>query len=113
MESALESIVRGRLLLLGLPMPEPQVWVGDGAGTIGRVDFLWRAQRLVGEADGRLKYTDDVLWREKLRQERLADAGFTVVRWTWAQAHAPDEQFRRRVLAALDRAGSLRAASQA
>jgi hypothetical protein len=48
MESALESVIRGRLLLLGLPMPEPPVWLGDEAGTIGRVDFLWRAPRVVG-----------------------------------------------------------------
>jgi hypothetical protein len=111
LESPLESVVRGRLLLLGLPMPEPQVWLADDAGTIGRVDFLWRGPRVVGEADGRLKYRANELWREKLRQERLEDAGFSVVRWTWAQAHAPDEQFRRRVLRALDR-GSLRAAKR-
>jgi very-short-patch-repair endonuclease len=94
-------------------MPEPQVWLGDEAGTIGRVDFLWREPCVVGEADGRVKYRDNELWQEKLRQERLEDAGFTVLRWTWAQAHAPDEQFRRRVLSALDRGSSLRAAKRA
>jgi hypothetical protein len=74
MESALESVIRARLILLGLPVPEPQVWLGDGAGTIGRVDFLWRGPSVVGEADGRLKYRDNELWLEKLRQERLEDA---------------------------------------
>jgi very-short-patch-repair endonuclease len=93
-------------------MPEPQVWLGDASGTIGRVDFLWRRCGLVGEADGRVKYRDNELWLEKLRQERLEDAGFTVVRWTWAQAHVPDERFRHRVLAALDRGSSLRAAKR-
>jgi very-short-patch-repair endonuclease len=84
-------------------MPEPQVWLADDAGTIGRVDFLWRVPRVIGEADGRVRYRDNELWREKLRQERLEEAGFVVLRWTWAQAHAPDAAFRERVLQALAR----------
>jgi very-short-patch-repair endonuclease len=90
-------------------VPELQVWLGDDAGTIGRVDFLWRKAGVVGEADGRVKYTDSALWQEKLRQERLEDAGYGVLRWTWAQAHAPDEIFRARVLQAFSRGHALRA----
>jgi hypothetical protein len=109
MESPLESVVRGRCILLGLPLPEPQVWLSDSQGVIGRVDFLWPGSGVVGEADGRVKYRDNELWREKLRQERLEEAGFVVLRWTWAQAHAPDAAFRDRVLRALARGESLRA----
>jgi len=39
------------------------VSLGDADGFIGRVDFLWREQRVVGESDGMGKYTDILdLW---------------------------------------------------
>ena len=83
-ESVLESVSRAVFARHGLRKPELQVSLGDADGFIGRVDFLWRGQRVVGEADGMAKYKDifDV-HAEKLRQERLECAGFTVVRWTW------------------------------
>jgi very-short-patch-repair endonuclease len=102
-ESALESVVRGRIIRLGLPVPQTQAWISDDVGVVGRVDLLWSGPRVIGEADGRVKYRENELWQEKVRQERLEDAGFIVLRWTWAQAHAPDDAFRRRVLNALAR----------
>lgn len=36
------------------------------------------------EADGRAKYTDDELWREKRRELALTRAGYRVVRVTWS-----------------------------
>lgn len=105
-ESPLESLVRGRCVLLDLPRPALQVWVDDRA----RVDFLWERHRVVGEADGRVKYDGDALWREKQRQERLENR-YVVIRWTWQQANDPDELFRARLLAALARGERLRAMS--
>ena len=57
-ESPLESLGRLALVEAGLPEPELQVQVHDRRGFVGRVDQLWRQQRVVGEADGLGKYTD-------------------------------------------------------
>jgi hypothetical protein len=78
-ESPLESLMRLALHDEGIPPPELQVEI------VGyRVDAYWDAQRLVLEADGRGKYTDDELWREKVRQQRLRAAGCQVERVVWA-----------------------------
>ena len=83
-ESVMESVSRAVFARHGLPAPELQARLSDSEGLIGRVDFLWRAERVIGEADGLGKYRDILdLHAEKLRQERLERAGFVVVRWTW------------------------------
>jgi hypothetical protein len=55
------------------------------------VDFLWRDQRLVGEFDGKVKYgrllkpgqsVSDVVYDEKVREDRIRDEDLGVVRWT-------------------------------
>lgn len=82
-ESPLESCSRGLMLEARVPSPELQREIRTRAGTF-RVDFCWPDVRVIGEADGRVKYSDaDTLWREKLRQEHLERAGYRVVRWTW------------------------------
>jgi hypothetical protein len=65
-ESPLESITRLALHDDGFPPPELQFWIGPD-----RVDFYWPRFRLVLEADGRAKYTDDALWEEKKREQHL------------------------------------------
>lgn len=112
-ETALESVVRSRFVELHLPMPQLQVNVFDANGFIGRVDFDLSAYNTVGEADGRVKYLEDELWLEKLRQERLEDTGREVIRWTWRGAHAPDEEFAGRVWRKLQRGLYLRGFSAA
>jgi very-short-patch-repair endonuclease len=77
-ESPLESVVRLALHDAGFPAPELQAEI-DGF----RVDFLWRRQRVILEADGKLKYSGDELWREKRREMQLRRLGFVVVRITW------------------------------
>ena len=91
-ESAFESVSRYRLLRAGLPRPELQVSVGNY-----RVDFLWKEQRVIGEADGLAKYgTEDAQVRAKIRAERkrqreLEEAGYEIVRWLWDEIwHTPD-----------------------
>jgi hypothetical protein len=89
-----ESRSRVALHRNGLPTPLLQWEVADRAGRfIGFVDFGWPAQRTVGEFDGRLKYgrslnqgkePGDVVFAEKLREDRLRDQDLAVVRWTWA-----------------------------
>jgi hypothetical protein len=82
-ESPLESASRGLILSAGLPAPEIQVRLLDDEGWAWRVDFLWRAQRLVGEADGWGKYAGATdLRAEKRREDGLRRSGWQVVRWT-------------------------------
>jgi hypothetical protein len=91
-ESVGESLSRFAFARDGLPVPESQVDVFDSRGLVGRVDFLWRDRRTVGEFDGRVKYVDaatDVVWREKRREDRLREAGYEVFRLTWSDLDRP------------------------
>ena len=64
----------------GFPPPQLQAEI---AGF--EVDMLWPDQRLVLEADGRLKYTDrDAWWREKRREQVLRRLDYHVERVIWA-----------------------------
>ncbi len=84
-ESPLESVCRLAFHRQGLPPPTLQAWIRDGDWA-ARVDFLWPRQLTVVEADGLLKYDQpEALRSEKLRQERLEELGYRVVRVTWAQ----------------------------
>jgi hypothetical protein len=96
-ESVLESISRVAFDDLGLPPPDLQAWVGDKDEVIGRADFLWRAYRTVGEADGALKYADPARAIAQLeRDARLRAAGFEVVHFTWQGiTRTPDEVMAR------------------
>ena len=105
-ESPLESLVRVRLHEGGLPAPQLQVQLGGRYGPVARVDLLVE-RRVVVEADGMSKYADAfVLREEKLREDRLRDLGFEVVRVTWAEALHHPEILVSRVLRALARAES-------
>jgi hypothetical protein len=97
-ESPYESLVRARFLQAGIPLPVLQHTFVDAAGIIGRSDFYWPHLRLVGEFDGEVKYTtllspgetrEDVLARQRVRQERLEAMGNHVVRWTSEDVHSP------------------------
>lgn len=104
-ESPSESLLCVVLTSHGLPLPEPQVEIADADGFVGRVDFLFRAARVVIEVDGKVKYTDpEVLWREKRREDRLRELGYTVIRVTWAQLRSEPERTADRIRAALARA---------
>lgn len=96
-ESPLETLTRLCCHDAGLPRPELQARIETAAGVF-RVDLLFRARRVVVEADGALKYRGDSnsLWREKRRQEALERAGYRVVRVTWSDVvHHPDETVHR------------------
>jgi hypothetical protein len=107
-ESPGESRTRLLLLALGLPV-EPQHEVRDGSGRlVARVDFLV-AGRVVVEFDGALKYGgaagQSALVAEKVREDRLRELGYVVIRLTWADLSRPLE-VRRRVERALSRAAA-------
>jgi hypothetical protein len=104
-ESPLESLSRAHFAAAGLEPPELQVDLHDETGAfLGRVDFYWRAARVVGEADGLSKYADaTVLRAEKLRQERIEQTGRTVVRWTWQEMERDPLAVAARIKRALQR----------
>ena len=97
--------------MIGLSMPpRTQVELSTGDGRfIARVDFYWPGLGVVGEADGREKYTGNELWNEKLRQERLTDRGLVVERWGWPIARQP-AVLQARLQRAFRRAAMLRSA---
>ena len=84
-ETPLESLTRLAYAEQGLPPPETQVQVFAPDGSfVGLVDFLWREQRVVGEADGMAKYDrPGALRDEKRREETLRRCGLEVVRNDW------------------------------
>jgi hypothetical protein len=101
-ESPGESLLRLRLARLGFDASE-QVVLDDVPGR-PRVDFLVDGL-LVVEFDGRSKYLmsgdqERAHWEEKLRRDRIVEAGYEVPRVTWAQLwDEPD--LGRRVLRAV------------
>lgn len=105
-ESAGESRTRWVMRTTGLPVPELQAWIRDGDGFAARVDFLFRQQRVVVEFDGMLKYTSEHdLRAEKLREERLRELGYEVVRLLWVDLDHP-QRGRAKILAAFARASA-------
>lgn len=103
-ESPLESWSHAHFVAWSLPLPIPQVDVYDADGLIGRVDFDWSDAGVVGEADGRLKYTEpEALFAEKRREDRLRATGRTVIRWSWEDLARHPDALRRRLESVLRR----------
>ena len=109
-ESPGESRSRALLALAGVPAPALQLNVWSGDVLLGRSDFGWEEEGVLGEFDGMVKYgirsrpgesATDALAREKAREDRLRRAGWIVVRWTWRELGTPDA-LARRVLTALE-----------
>ncbi|MEX0429672.1 hypothetical protein AB3X52_18800 [Nocardioides sp. DS6] len=95
--SAGESLSRGQMRLLEVPMPDLQVRFprGDQPGD-DVVDFDWPALDTFGEFDGEAKYfaaeftqgrsAAEVLWDEKSREDRIRRHRPRGVRWGWKDA---------------------------
>jgi very-short-patch-repair endonuclease len=84
-ESALET--RARLILVGAGLaPEAvqfHVYSLDDV-EIARLDFAWPSCLLAVELDGREHHDDlPALYRDRVRQNDLVLAGWTVLRFTW------------------------------
>lgn len=99
-ENWLESYSAATLFEEGIPLATPQVSIYDLSGRfVARVDALWEADGIVGEADGAGKYLGDfdplgdrspeAVARRVLaagaRETRLRDLGLAVVRWDPAE----------------------------
>lgn len=99
-ESPGESRTRYLCWAHGLPAPELQYEVWSAGVLVGVCDFAWPAHGLLGEFDGKEKYSKhlrpgespaDAVFREKKREDALRHAtGWRVVRLTWHDLMHPD-----------------------
>jgi hypothetical protein len=97
-QTPLETLSRLRLTGCGIEEPQLQVPLRSGGSVIAIVDMLWPERGVVGEADGLLKYADrDSLVAEKIREDRIRDLGFRVVRWTWDEIMSTPQEVARRI----------------
>lgn len=90
--SELERRARALFRQANLPVPAFEVDLGDEAW-IGRVDCVWRPQRVIVELDGR-RYHDGRtrLEADRQRDNRLAAQGWRIIRVTWEDLqHRPME----------------------
>ncbi|MFZ1411442.1 MAG: hypothetical protein WAS07_08290 [Micropruina sp.] len=102
-ESVPESESRVVMIQQGIPAPTLQFEVRHLGVFLGRSDFAWEEQRLLGEFDGRVKYDQllkpgqtpaDVVMAEKRREQRLREAQWWVVRWGYDAIVHPEQLAR-------------------
>lgn len=91
-ESPAESISRAVIEWCGFPSPVLQQ-EHRVDGRIFRSDFCWPEERVIGEADGWLKYRRDdavaaaeAVRAEKRREDALRRQGWRIARWDYAGA---------------------------
>lgn len=110
-ESPGESRSRAIMQMQGLLIPVLQHEVRFKGRFLGRSDFAWPDQRVLGEFDGAGKYAElvplghtpaDVIMAEKEREQAFRDAGWWVVRWGWRDL-ADHGAFADRLRGALNR----------
>ncbi|MBB5632928.1 hypothetical protein BKA04_001151 [Cryobacterium mesophilum] len=98
-DSPLESVSRVNMRVIGCPLPRLQFPFSDYRGFIGETDFDWPSFNLIGEADGDIKYLDElyrggrsaeqVMRDERVRENRLRALKLEVSRWNWSTAIRP------------------------
>jgi hypothetical protein len=95
-DSVAESASRANMYLGGFVMPKLQSPYYDVDGLIGYADFDWQGYDHLGESDGKAKYIKDeflngrspgeVVYAEKLREDRFRALNKKVSRWDWHRA---------------------------
>jgi very-short-patch-repair endonuclease len=87
-ESELEARLIELLDSAGLPAPESQFRAPWLLPINGRVDFAYRSEKLVIEADGRKWHSQHQAFeRDRLRDNTAQLAGWRVLRFTWRMIH--------------------------
>ncbi|MGO4858027.1 type IV toxin-antitoxin system AbiEi family antitoxin domain-containing protein [Arthrobacter sp. 2MCAF14] len=94
-----ESYSRGLIHVAGFASPVLQYEVRNGSARIAITDFYWEETRVAGEFDGREKYLkpeylrgrtpSDVVYEEKVREDRIRATGRNVARWVWDELNSP------------------------
>jgi hypothetical protein len=76
-DSSPESVIRWRVLQFGLPHPEINEPVFEGARFLAQPDLIYRRYRMAFDYEGDHHRTDPVQWQKDLaRVPRLQDAGW-------------------------------------
>ncbi|MCE4027087.1 hypothetical protein LXM50_13995 [Microbacterium sp. Au-Mic1] len=94
-ESPLESLSLGVMESAGFEIPELQVEFRLD-GYVDRADFFWPSRRLIGEADGGIKYDGTLqdptgaILREKRRDSRLRRQASGLMHWGWSEVRDSD-----------------------
>ncbi|MFE0528497.1 type IV toxin-antitoxin system AbiEi family antitoxin domain-containing protein [Micromonospora parva] len=90
-QSPLETRSRLRCVDGGVPPDALQLEVRDDDGyLLGIGDLGWRRPRLIAEADGRDAHgTPEAAYADRRRQNRLVNAGWTILRFTWQDTLDP------------------------
>jgi hypothetical protein len=101
--SPLESIIYQLLTDSHLPMPELQTEIHDDSGCfVAKVDFLYRAHRLIIEAQSYKWHAGYTGWaRDMDRFNRLSALGYRILQVTWEDATRNKEATLRRIEATL------------
>lgn len=88
-ESPFETRLRLLLVRAGLAPETLQLEVLDAAGRVyARLDMAWPSVKLAVEADGRAHHdAPQALYRDRIRANDLELAGWTILRFTWADLH--------------------------
>jgi hypothetical protein len=91
-QSPLETRMRLRCSDGGVPPDVLQYPIRDADGfVIAITDAAWPAARVAAEADGRGPHGNiEALYQDRWRQNRMTIAGWTVLRFTWADTLRPD-----------------------
>jgi very-short-patch-repair endonuclease len=96
-ESVLESCARVIFDEHGLEAPELQFTVA-GPDFRYSVDFYWPRHRVIAEADGAIKYSDQrAAIRQLKRDQQLRDLGYKVVHFTWGELFQNPEEVIARI----------------
>ncbi|MBQ0904254.1 type IV toxin-antitoxin system AbiEi family antitoxin domain-containing protein [Micromonospora sp. U21] len=91
-QSPVETRARLRCVDGRVPPDALQLEVRDDDGCLlGIGDLGWRPPRVIAEADGRDAHdTPHPAFADRRRQNRLVNAGWTVLRFTWSDTLRPD-----------------------
>lgn len=91
-QSPLETRARLRCVDGRVPPDALQLEIRDDDGfLLGIGDLGWRGSRIIAEVDGRGPHTaPEAVFADRRRQNRLVNAGWAVLRFTWSDTLRPD-----------------------
>lgn len=78
------------------------VTIRDADGIIARVDILFGTERIVVEIDGRQFHGSDRFQSDRTRDNRLQNAGYIVLRFTWQDLTQRPAEMVRQIQRSLD-----------
>lgn len=106
-DSELEERLFALLRATGCPMPRTQVWIDpNDAGVMVKRDFVWRGLKINVETDGGHHRKRTQMETDTRNDQRLANAGWIVIRITWQQLEEEPERVIATILNVLRRGGA-------